>query len=704
MLNICCVKTGTKYGAEYVNILFDMIRRNLPEGTPGRFVCFTDDPDGLSEGIEARGIPSDLKTWWAKLWLFSKDVFREGDRVLYFDLDTVITGPLDKLLDYRGAFAILRDAFDPGIWNSSIMMWRAGAACEIWDKWIEHGRPEPNGGDQQWIMNLRDARINADIIQELYPNKFFSYKKHCFNGMPPRESMVVYFHGIPRPHECLDAWVQNIWKIGGGSANEIELICNTADDLLRGHIASACTRDLPWISQHDENEGHAVIVGGAPSVKDYIEEIKWRKEIGQTIIATNNAFNWLVFLGIEPDAQVIVDAREENVKFIPQTSKATHYLASQCHPSLFDAAKDLNVTLFHSYTEILDSALSNPARKPECFIACGSTVGLTAMGIAYAQGYRMLHIYGMDSSYTDGKHHVYEQPLNDGEIVMDIACCGRLFKASSWMVCQADQFQILLGELMRGGCEATVHGHGLIPWIALNFQGDEAPDTEIVKHDEIYWPSRDEVTRPAMRLLMLHFDRLVRNLGRRGVAIQAGGNVGVVPKELSKYFDKVITFEPNAMNFECLNLNINGNSKIEKHKKALSNEAKSHGMASLARNCGTAFLIEGEGVESITLDSMNLEACDLIQLDIEGSEMNALLGAEGTINKFKPVLCIAHEGLGERYGYSDKIVDDWIKARGYEAKDKILRDVIYTPKEEQPTCWNNRTDLGRASMPAAGER
>lgn len=686
MLNIVCVKTGTKYGPEYVNILFDMVRRNLPEGTPGKFVCFTDDPDGLSEGIESRALPADLKTWWAKLYLFAPETFETGDRIIYFDLDTIITGPLDPLLEYDGDFAILRDPFDPSIWNSGMMLWKAGAVSEIWTRWIDQDEPILPGGDQEWIMGLRDDQewINAvrnggEILQDLYPNKIFSFKKHCFNGLPPRGSMVVYFHGEPKPHNCGEEWVKHIWKIGGGSAAEIELICNTADDILKAHIRHACELDLPWIEAMPENDGHAVIVGGSPSVKDYIDDIRWRKEIGQTIFATNNAYNWLIEQGIQPDAQVIVDAREINAKFIPAASTAKHYLASQCHPATFKAAESFNTVLYHSFTAILDDALTNPQKKPECLIACGSTVGLTAMGIAYAEGYRILHVYGMDSSYTDGLHHVYEQPQNDGEIIMDISCAGRMFKASSWMVHQADEFQVLLGELMRGGCEITVHGKGLIPWIALNYQGDEAPDNETVEHDGMIWPSRDEITRSAMRLMLLHFNRLERNFARRGVAVQAGGNVGVMPLELAKHFEKVITFEPNALNFRCLDHNINGNGKVQKHNKALSDKATRAGMAGHVRNCGMAFLTEGDEVETVTLDSMQLDACDLIQLDIEGSEMNALVGAEETIKKYKPVLCIAHEGLGVRYGYSDRIVDQWIKDRGYEEKERMLRDVIYTP-------------------------
>lgn len=37
---------------------------------------------------------------------------------------------------------------------------------------------------------------------------------------------------------------------------------------------------------------------------------------------------------------------------------------------------------------------------------------------------------------------------------------------------------------------------------------------------------------------------------------------------------------------------------------------------------------------------MQLESCDLIQLDIEGHEPQALIGAMKTIKKHKPVICL----------------------------------------------------------------
>ena len=38
--NIVCMKWGNAYGADYVNRLYNMVKRNMTR--PFRFICFTD--------------------------------------------------------------------------------------------------------------------------------------------------------------------------------------------------------------------------------------------------------------------------------------------------------------------------------------------------------------------------------------------------------------------------------------------------------------------------------------------------------------------------------------------------------------------------------------------------------------------------------------------------------------------------------------
>ena len=56
---IICIKWGTKYGADYVNKLYGMVSRNITP--PFRFVCFTDNTDGILPEVECQDLPpSDI--------------------------------------------------------------------------------------------------------------------------------------------------------------------------------------------------------------------------------------------------------------------------------------------------------------------------------------------------------------------------------------------------------------------------------------------------------------------------------------------------------------------------------------------------------------------------------------------------------------------------------------------------------------------
>ena len=128
MLRIVCLQQGNYCGrgTEYVNVLYDAVSRNLAEGMAGVFECFTDQPEGLAPGIVARPLPAPgAPGWWGKLGLFRAGLWPEGDRVLLFDLDTLIEGAIEELATYAGPFAALEDFYRPGGLQSSVMAWPA---------------------------------------------------------------------------------------------------------------------------------------------------------------------------------------------------------------------------------------------------------------------------------------------------------------------------------------------------------------------------------------------------------------------------------------------------------------------------------------------------------------------------------------------------------------------------------------------------
>lgn len=489
MLNIVCVNAGNYLGrgVEYVNILHDMVRRNLQAGFPGRFVVFTDTPGGYHGDIIVRPLPHEgLRGWHNKIGLFKPGLFDDGDRILALDLDTLITGRLDEYAAYDGEFSILRDFFVPDDgkfsgWQSAVMAWPANRLAHIWERYEAAEFPIVDGGDQAWIKQNQDK---ADLWQILHPGSVVSYK--ASSGRVPQTASIVCFHGKPRPHEVTEGWVPEVWKIGGLMRADLDSICNTASERLLANVAANIKRDLPWLDEAEQHDGHAVIVGGGPSLEDRLDEIRWRQTLGQKIFALNGAAAYLWKNGIPVDYHVIVDARPENIKFLQETDEDAHFLlASQVDPSLCNALKDSRVTLWHSNADGVANLLTDETEKPVHLIGGGSTVGLQTMVIAWLTGYRRLHLYGFDSSFRESRHHAYTQKQNDGDIVIDAIAAGKKFKAAPWMIQQAEEFLHLSADLANRNCVITVAGDGMLPAMAREFMSNPPVHSSAIRAMEI---------------------------------------------------------------------------------------------------------------------------------------------------------------------------------------------------------------------------
>jgi FkbM family methyltransferase len=160
--------------------------------------------------------------------------------------------------------------------------------------------------------------------------------------------------------------------------------------------------------------------------------------------------------------------------------------------------------------------------------------------------------------------------------------------------------------------------------------------------------------------------------------IQAGGNIGVYPATMAKQFERVITVEPDFVNYQALLLNVASHDNIDHVQAAFGDK---EGTASVdhvyPENIGAHQLKAGNDVRVMPIDYFEVHDCDFIQLDIEGYEHLALLGAEKTIKKTYPVITLELKGLGSRYGYTDEdtigLLQDW----GYEIVGRVNRDVIF---------------------------
>lgn len=229
---IVCIKWGTLFGPEYVNRLYSGVRRNMAR--PIRFICMTDDSAGFHPDIEVLDLPVEpysepmnaaLKVANRQGAMRKTSLFKPGlienlqGAILGFDLDVVITGPLDDIYNMApGQIAMRHD-------------------------WTEKrkGRPTGHGSVFRYDPNLHPFLYNdlaADPYAEVekargseqrytshkaMDNKVFAYIpdpwvvsfKYDCNPFPgnyfrgpdlPRDARVVCFHGRPKMTDAIEGY------------------------------------------------------------------------------------------------------------------------------------------------------------------------------------------------------------------------------------------------------------------------------------------------------------------------------------------------------------------------------------------------------------------------------------------------------------------------------------------------------------------
>ncbi len=219
MLTVACVwvKANVPYTVDYVVRLQSMVKRFLP--LAHRFVCLTDRPTELPSDVETITVRHNPVTpgWWAKIHLFSKDTMKyhiSSERILYFDLDTVIVNDLTPIAKQTADLALLPTEGNfqgrGGLrvikkFNSSVMSYdlekckdlsgnfSASVARRLW-------------GDQDWIAEQMPDATTMPL--EWFPR----YSAIKDDMGPPRDARVVLCKR-PKNHEAAEhsLWVKEAW-------------------------------------------------------------------------------------------------------------------------------------------------------------------------------------------------------------------------------------------------------------------------------------------------------------------------------------------------------------------------------------------------------------------------------------------------------------------------------------------------------------
>lgn len=235
MLTVCCWKWKgpaayrSQFSAEHVNVLARMVARHYAR--PHRFVCITDDAEGIDPAIGIVPLWSDFAdipsphgvgnpSCYRRLKAFApemRDVL--GARFVWLDLDCVVTGDLGPLLDRPEDFITWGDTNPRNSVNGSMVMMTAGARAQVYDQFDPKLSPDLTrrvghfGSDQAWISRvLGQGEARWGVADGIY-----SYRVHLKpkRGVLPDNARIVFFHGQVDPWSAEAqrlGWVRDNWR------------------------------------------------------------------------------------------------------------------------------------------------------------------------------------------------------------------------------------------------------------------------------------------------------------------------------------------------------------------------------------------------------------------------------------------------------------------------------------------------------------
>ncbi len=224
MLTIVSWLWGTKYHMIYVDRLHAGLRHYLKQ--PFRFILMVDPALRIKPvaGIECYPITdlylTKIRGCFARLRMFDwrwQESMKIHDRIVNFDLDVVITGPLDDVFDRQEPIVLLHgaNAANPCPYNNSVFMFQAGAHQELWTDFSlaavadieQYEFPD----DQGWFWHkLRDPavwRVGSH-------SGIYAFHKP---GWPPGDQLpsdakMVVFPGYRDPSQFTHLpWVRREW-------------------------------------------------------------------------------------------------------------------------------------------------------------------------------------------------------------------------------------------------------------------------------------------------------------------------------------------------------------------------------------------------------------------------------------------------------------------------------------------------------------
>jgi len=211
-------------GICYVHALAAGVARHFSK--PYRFVVLTDHPASeFNKDITV--IPFDCPNYLGnlkKMAMFRRENGFEG-RIMALDLDTVVLGDFSGLMENTvQKFTTCECPYHLRWIGGGIHCFDAGFGhYELWQPVVDQQafwEQQSRGSERIYLtMRFKDSGIATDFWQRRFPKQVVSFKSECRWHIVPEEAKLVWFHGVPRPHQCMEIeWIRDNWLKGTTNA------------------------------------------------------------------------------------------------------------------------------------------------------------------------------------------------------------------------------------------------------------------------------------------------------------------------------------------------------------------------------------------------------------------------------------------------------------------------------------------------------
>lgn len=243
---------------------------------------------------------------------------------------------------------------------------------------------------------------------------------------------------------------------------EFSTECCASQEEIFANVAATVARGYEGLTDYLNGTHRTMsIVGAGASLADTYDDLRGH------VLAVNSALGFLLDKGVVPQLAMFWDASPLIYEFAVPHPEVIYLVNARCHHYVFERLKGCRVVVWfadgdHNIREWLrERGINEPLIK-------GGSAGVTrAMFLAFALGYRELHVYGADSSYSGTRSHVSGSVVPEDElrVWLDRDGAGPSYMTTPWLAVQAMEHSKIVPMFKGLGASIDVHGAGLLPHV-----------------------------------------------------------------------------------------------------------------------------------------------------------------------------------------------------------------------------------------------